>query len=226
MGDNTTRKVAFIHTSPAAIGPLMQFYGEAAPELEVTNLLDDGILRLLRAQDVAGAERRFAEMIRAAREVYGAELAMITCSAVPQGLLAQLREAFPLPLLKIDEPMARQAVRAGRKIGVTVTFPPARGPASKLLAAAAAEAGMEVELMTEVSPGAYQALLAGDHRTHDELLAAAIRRLEGQGVDAIVLAQVSMARILPQVEGWVKVPIFSSLQTSLTAIRESCKPQA
>ena len=39
-------KIAFIHTSPAAIGPLMQFYGEAAPDLEITNLLDDGLLRL------------------------------------------------------------------------------------------------------------------------------------------------------------------------------------
>ncbi len=49
------RSVAFVHTSPAAVGPLMQFYAEAAPEFEITNLLDDGLLRLLaagRAEDV------------------------------------------------------------------------------------------------------------------------------------------------------------------------------
>ena len=41
-----SHKLAFIHTSPAAIAPLMQFYGAAG--MEITNLLDDGLLRLLR----------------------------------------------------------------------------------------------------------------------------------------------------------------------------------
>ena len=62
------RKVALIHASPAAIAPLMQFYGEAAPELEVTNLLDDGLLRLFRSGDEAGAEGRLAEMIGTQRQ--------------------------------------------------------------------------------------------------------------------------------------------------------------
>ncbi|HEV2763953.1 MAG TPA: hypothetical protein VGV38_13305, partial [Pyrinomonadaceae bacterium] len=75
------RKVAFVHTSPPAVGPLMKFYSEAAPELEITNLLDDGLLRLLAAGDAATAEARLTDMIRVAARTYGAEAAMVTCSS-------------------------------------------------------------------------------------------------------------------------------------------------
>ncbi len=216
----TKRKVAFIHTSPAAIGPLMQFYSEAAPELEITNLLDDGLLRLLAANETATAERRLAEMIKAAVETYGAELAMITCSSVSKEMAERLAGDFELPILKIDYPMARQAVRAGAKIGVAATFPPTLVPTTRLINEAAAEASREIEVIQEVSPEAYTALLANDLAQHDELLFAVIERLEQQEVSAIVLAQVSMARILPQLNGRIKVPVLSSLHTSLEAVRE------
>ena len=216
----TKRRVAFIHTSPAAIGPLMQFYSAAAPELEITNLLDDGLLRLLAAKEIATAARRLGEMIKAAVVTYGAELAMITCSSVSKEMAERLDQDFALPILKIDYPMARQAVRAGSKIGVAATFPPTLVPTTKLLNEAAAEASREIEIIQEVSPDAYTALLANDLAKHDELLLGVIERLERQEVSAIVLAQVSMARILPQLNGRVQVPVLSSLHTSLKAVRE------
>lgn len=213
------RKIAFIHTSPAAIGPLMQFYSAAAPELEITNLLDDGLLRLLAAQQRATAQQRLAQMIGAARETYGVELAMITCSSVSLEMVAELRAESALPILKIDYPLAQRAVRAGRRIGLAATFAPAVEPTSKLLAVAAAEAQTSIELVQEVVPEAYQALLANDHARHDQLLLGALERLEQQGAAVIVLAQVSMTRILPQLEGRIQTPVFSSLQTSLAAVR-------
>lgn len=219
----TKRRVAFIHTSPAAIGPLMQFYTDAAPELEITNLLDDGLLRLLAAKESATARRRLSEMIKAASETYGAELAMITCSSVSREMAEELAGEFALPVLKIDYPLARQAVGAGARIGVAATFPPTLGPTTKLLKEAAAEAGREIEIIQEVSPDAYTALLANDTAKHDELLVGVVERLESQRVSAIVLAQVSMARILPRLEGRVKVPVLSSLHTSLEAVRESLR---
>ncbi len=215
------RKVAFIHTSPAAIGPLMQFYTEAAPELEITNLLDDGLLRLLSANKQSIAQNRLAEMIKTAVETYGAELAMITCSSVSKEMAEQLNNDFALPVLKIDYPMALEAVNAGKRIGVAATFSPTLVPTTKLLSEAAIEAGTNIEIIQEVSPEAYQALLANDYQKHDELLLAVIERLEQQKLDVIVLAQVSMARILPQLNGRIKVPVLSSLHTSLKAIREA-----
>jgi Asp/Glu/hydantoin racemase len=215
----TKRSVAFIHTSPAAVGPLMQFYAGAAPELEITNLLDDGLLRLLAAGRGGDVRRRLGEMLRAAAETYGPELAMVTCSSVSKETVDSLARDFSFPVLKIDYPMARRAVEAGRRIGVAATFPPTLVPTSRLLREAAAEAGAEIEIVEEVAPEAYRALLANDAATHDELLAAAVENLQGKDVSAVVLAQVSMARTLPLLERGARVPVLTSLHTSLEAIR-------
>ncbi len=213
------RKVAFVHTSPAAVGPLMQFYAEAAPELEITNLLDDGLLRLLASKEYDTAEARLADMLRVAADVYRAEAAMVTCSSVSKEMVARIAEGFPLPVLKIDYPMARRAVAAGRKVGVAATFPPTLGPTRRLIEEAAREAGAEVEIIEEVAEGAYDALLAGDAERHDALLVETVSRLEARGVAVVVLAQVSMARVLPKLEGRAGVPVLTSLHTSLEEIR-------
>jgi glutamate racemase len=217
----TKRSVAFIHTSPAAIAPLMQFYAEAAPEFEITNLLDDGLLRLLAAGRGRDVRRRLDEMLSAAAHTYEPELALVTCSSVSKETADSLARGFPFPVLKIDYPMARRAVRAGRRIGVAATFPPTLVPTSKLLLDAAEEAGTEIEIVEEVAPDAYTALLSNDTATHDKLLAAAVARLEERDVSAIVLAQVSMARTLPLIERTARVPVLTSLHTSLEAIREA-----
>ena len=213
------RKVAFVHTSPVAVGPLMRFYTEAAPELEITNLLDDGLLRLLAAKDSATAEARLTDMVRVAAETYGADAAMVTCSSVSKEMVGRISGRFELPVLKIDYPMAREAVRAGGKIGIAATFPPTLGPTRKLISEAAAEAGAAVEIIEDVSPEAYDSLLSGDAERHDDLLLASVSRLEARGVSVVVLAQVSMARVLPKIGGRAGVPVLSSLHTSLDAIR-------
>ena len=214
------QRIAFIHASPAALAPLAQYYRQVAPELEITNLLDDGLLRLFAAVDWAAVERRLAEMLATARGTYSAEAALLTCSAVPREMLERLRRAAGMPVLKIDESLARAAVRAGRRVGVVVTFPPTLEINRALLADAAAEAGVAIEILPRLVPEAYQALLAGDAATHDRQMLAAVEELAGQGVEVIVLAQVSMARVLPLLEGRVAVPVLSSLQTSLAALRE------
>jgi len=197
----------------------MQFYGEQAPELEITNLLDDGLLRLLASGRADTARKRLSEMLRDAAETYEPELAMITCSSVPREMSDSLARDFRMPVLKIDYPMARAAVRAGRRVGVAATFPPTLAPTSKLLNEAAAEAGTELELVQEVEPKAYDALLSNDTATHDRLLLDLIERLQDRDVSCVVLAQVSMARVLPLVGGRARVPVLTSLHTSLEAIR-------
>ena len=213
------RKVAFVHTSPAAVGPLMQFYTEAAPEFEITNLLDDGLLRLLAARDLNTAESRLTDMLRVAADVYGAEAAMVTCSSVSKEMVESIAGRFPMPVVKVDYPMARRAVRAGGRVGVAATFPPTLVPTRRLITEAAREAGADVEIIEEVAEGAYDALLSGDAERHDALLLDAVSRLEARGVSVVVLAQVSMARVLPKVEGRAGVPVLTSLHTSLEEMR-------
>ena len=87
----------------------------------------------------------------------------------------------------IDEPMAREAVKAGGRIGVAVTFPPTIEPTTKLLRDTAARSHAGIVIVTEVMPDAYDALLAGDFQTHDARLLEGISHLVDQNVNAVVL---------------------------------------
>lgn len=213
------RKIAFLHTAPPAIPPLVKYYSEAAPDLDITHLMEDGLLKLLAQGRFDIVLGRLRAMTSAARDVYDAELAMITCSSVPLGMAGQLREELGMPVLKIDGPMARLSVEAGPKVGIAATFRPTLEPTSKLIRDTAAMMDRQVQLVTEFVEGAYDALFAGDLDQHDRLLLDGVRRLSNSGVDSVVLAQVSMARVREAAQRDSPVPVLSSMDTSLTAIR-------
>jgi Asp/Glu/hydantoin racemase len=215
------RSVTFVHTSPAAIAPLARFYGANAPDLLLTNMLDDAIQRFFRHGDDERARRSLVAMIDRAVSEYEAEAILITCSSVTVDMIADLSAGTPVPLVKIDLPMAEAAVRAAATIGVVVSFPPTEGPTTRLIRDAAAAAGKEVRILVGKEPEAYDALLSGDAVTHDRLLSARAHELFSDGADAIVLAQVSMAGLQPRLSEEIPVPVLSSLETSLRAVRDA-----
>ena len=199
----------------------MQYYGARAPEFRIVNLLEDGILAFFLAGDSAAAEARLRAMLAAARDIYRAELALVTCSSVTPAVMERLRRDTEIPVLKIDDVMAERALSLGRRLGIAVTFPPTEASSTRLLREASERSGVEVELVPRFIPGAYDALLGGNPERHDGLLLEGLDALAGQDLDAIVLAQVSMARILERAEGRYRIPLLSSLPLSLEAVREA-----
>lgn len=212
--------LALIHTSPAAIAPLARYYGEREPEWKLTNLLDDGLLRFFRERREDDAEGALASLVDRAAG-YGARAALLTCSAVSLAQLARLQARSPVPLVKIDVPMARAAVSQARRIGVLISFAPTLQPTVSLLEATAASLGRQVEILPHLCDGAYEALLAGDAATHDRILQSGAEELAARPVEAIVLAQVSMAHLRDSLAGALSLPVFSSLETSHAAVREA-----
>jgi len=95
----------------------------------------------------------------------------------------------------VDQPMADQAVTAGKKIGVIATLATTLEPTADLISRRAALAGKKIELTSQLCEGAFAALMAGDGATHDAKVAAALKELS-QRVEVIVLAQASMARVV------------------------------
>jgi len=219
----TRRRIAFLHTAYPAIAPLMQFYSEHAADLEITNLLEDGILRMLGEGRRDEAEGRLRSMMGAARRTYGVELAMITCSSVPLATARRLSDEFEIPVIKIDGPMARRAVEIGPRVGVAVTFHGTVEPTTALIRDTAGELGRSAEVTVKMACGAYEALMRGDSAGHDAVLLKTIEELAASGVDSIVLAQVSMARVRTAAAELVSVPVLSSFDTSLEAIRASAR---
>jgi Asp/Glu/hydantoin racemase len=211
------RDLLFLHASPGAILPLGNYYRAHAPEYRITNLLDDALLRCFAAGNEPAAERRLLALIEHAIRHSGVEAGLVTCTAAGPDMLRRLTRAAGLPLVKIDEPLARRAVATGRRLGVVVTFPPARQGTEDLLRAEAARTGVDLQLNVVVNEEAYRALLAGRHAEHDEMVREAALSL-ASGNDAVVLSQVSMATVLDQLPPGLNV--LSSLPLSLEAIRE------
>ncbi len=74
--------------------------------------------------------------------------------------------------------------------------------------------------MGSVCDGAFEAVLAGDTATHDAILSRALIE-DMQGVDVVVLAQASMARVVKTMPaGSLTVPVLSSPELGVRQARE------
>jgi len=215
-------KLAFIHTSPAAISPLVKYFKDNAPEYDIVNLLDDGILQYFKENNDQAIVSRLRDMMQTAGTLYKAELAVITCSSVSKDQLETLKKEIALPLLKVDIPMASKAVSAGTKIGLIISFAPSQAHSTKLIEEQAKALGQHVEIVPVVVDGAYDALLGGDKPKHDELLLAEVEARKDE-VDVFVLSQVSMSALEQEAKNRSGKPVLSSPGACLEEIRNIMK---
>jgi Asp/Glu/hydantoin racemase len=202
--------VAFVHTVlslPATFGALA---AELVPDAELCHVVDESLLTVTRKQGSLSAttRRRVLGYVASAAEA-GADLVLVTCSSIGPAVDASA-SFVPVPVLRVDEPMADAAVEIGRRVGVLATLRTTLEPTAELVERRGREAGREVEVVARVCDGAFEALQGGDRDRHDELVRDGLRQLSA-GVDVVVLAQASMARVadtLSDDEG--PVPILSS----------------
>ena len=120
--------------------------------------------------------------------------------------------------------MACQAVARGPRIGVVATVKTTLEPTVRLIKAKAAAAGRQIEVTEALAEGGFQALLDGRAEEHDDIVKLTIRTLASK-VDVIVLAQVSMARLIPSLTD-MTVPVLSSAQSGVEAVRSALAAQA
>jgi hypothetical protein len=205
--------LAFLHASRAAVDPVAEYYSTQEPGWQFTHLLDDGVMRLLRAKSWPAARARLARHVTDLREVYGADEVLLTCSAVPR------EDVEALGVEKIDIPMARMAAETGDRIGVLATFPSTQQVTRELILHFRPDA----QLTEHLEAAALEQLLAGNTAAHDELFLAALENFRGR-VDCLVLAQVSMARLAEETRRRLGMPVYESLSTSLAALRAKLPP--
>lgn len=189
------KTLAILHTTPATIDPLKELAAEMLPGCGVIDFVDDSILPLLARNggNVQPFEERLVCYGRFA-EQSGADVILSACSSVGE-LVTSIRQAVSVPVIRIDEAMAEEAVHTGSRIGVAATLATTLNPTVRLLRQKADEAGRAIEVFPEQANDAYQLLMAGDKDAHDRVLARALGSL-AKKVDLVVLAQASMARVL------------------------------
>jgi Asp/Glu/hydantoin racemase len=176
-------------------------------------------------QDTISAGRLQKKTIRravdhvASAESAGADAVLVTCSSIgPAVTVAQ--SLFDFPVLRIDEAMAEIVVSQARTIGVLATVRTTLDPTCALLREKAAQAGREIELVECLCEEAFPAVLAGDTETHDRILCRALTE-KMNGVDAIVLAQASMARVVAGIDPVaLSAPVFSSPELAVLRVRQ------
>jgi len=189
------KTLGLIHTSATLVPVFEQLCKARLPQVEVFNLSDDSLIKdvIARGALTPATAARVAGHIRSV-EAAGADYILVTCSSIGPAVEAAAREAG-VPVLRVDQPMADQAVRTGKKIGVIATLATTLAPTADLIRRRAAAAGRAIELTSRLCEGAFDALMGGDTAKHDALVAAALKELGGQ-VDVVVLAQASMARVV------------------------------
>lgn len=162
--------------------------------------------------------RRVVDHVASAERA-GADAVLVTCSSIgPAITVAQ--SLFDFPVLRIDEAMAEIVVSRARIIGVLATVRTTLDPTCALLREKAAQAGRTIELIECLCEEAFPAVLAGDTETHDRILCEALtERMDG--VDAIVLAQASMARVVATIDPIaLPAPVFSSPELAVLRVRQ------
>jgi glutamate racemase len=204
------KRLGLIHTSATLVPVFAQLCKKKLPGVEIFNIADDSLVKGIREAGSLTAQiaRRVAGYLESA-ELAGADYIMVTCSSIGPAVEAGAK-LIGVPVLRVDQPMADQAVQTGKRIGVVATLKTTLEPTADLIQRRAAQAGKEIELTSRLAEGAFEALMAGNTAKHDALVAGVLKELS-QEVDVIVLAQASMARVVDTLKPEEKrAPILAS----------------
>lgn len=152
--------------------------------------------------------RRLVTQVGNAQEA-GADVVLVTCSSIGPAVEIA-RSMFDVPVLRIDDLMAERAVSSSDRIGIIATVRTTLDPTLALFHRTAQRMGRTPHIVAHLCEGAFEAVQSGDTATHDRLVTEGLINLAGQ-VDAIVLAQASMARVANAAAASAKFPpIFTS----------------
>ncbi|MBS1815239.1 MAG: aspartate/glutamate racemase family protein [Acidobacteria bacterium] len=213
------KTVYAIHTGPVLVDVLKKLFPEHLPGVRLVNVVDDGLLADVRTAGhlIPSVTRRLVGYGVLA-QASGADAIFNCCSSVGEAA-DLLAKTVDIPVVKIDDRMASEAVRLGRRIGILATVVTTLDPTERLVQRKAAEAGKKIETQRYLNDGAFDALVNGDAAKHDAMVAAEIERAMSEN-DVVVLAQGSMARIVPTIKNPNGVPVLSSPLLGIQALKE------
>lgn len=215
------KTLAIINTVAGLVPLFDKLAADVLPDHQRFSMLDESLLKATIREGHLGVltQRRLAGMVWSAADA-GATAVVVTCSTLGPAVDA-LQPLCPVPLFRIDHGMAEAACAQGRRIGVAATLPTTLGPTSDLLRRVAAAQGRDCIITDRLATGAFGLLTKGDVEGHDRLVADALEAL-AQEVDVVVLAQASMARVLPSIkDAMAGVPVLTSPELGMIHIRDA-----
>ena len=220
---NKTKKPVVIHTSPVSLEAIKESFNRQMPHVELVNIIDDSLLAevMQNGQVTPSIIRRICAYALEAQAM-GADILLNQCSSVSEAVDVA-RRMLQIPYLKIDEPMAEQAVLSGSRIAVVATVASTVGPSTRLVESAARRLDKTIQLHPHLVDGALDILMKDrDRERHNALVLNALESLQEQ-VDVIILAQGSMHVLRPMLSRF-HVPVLTSIDSGIRRVRETLDP--
>jgi len=214
-------KLCTLHTTDKFMelmsDPFTKPFLKEHPELEQMDITDSSLIKETQAAGYAtpAVARRMYNYMMCAADA-GADAILVTCTSV-NTVTKAVRSMIPIPVISIEEPVAQEAVKAGKKIGILSSLATSAEPVKSTIIEEAAKAGKEVEVKIQVADGAFEALMSGDRPLHDEKVRIALAKLVEE-VDVVVFAQISMALVEHPI---YKIPVLKFGKLSYEAARKA-----
>ncbi|WP_163399597.1 aspartate/glutamate racemase family protein [Flavobacterium fluviatile] len=216
----SAKTLGFVHTSATLVPLFQQLSSEFLNGAETFNIVDDSLIKdvIKKGKLMPNTAARVVSHVKLA-ESAGADVILVTCSSI--GVAIETAATLStVPVIRVDQAMADEAVQISNKIGVIATLPTTLEPTSDLVRRRAELAGKNVTISSKLCEGAFEALMSGDAEKHDEMVAKALKDLMKE-VDVIVLAQASMARVVDGLSAEEKlVPILASPAIAMKKLAE------
>lgn len=209
------RTLSFLHTSPVHIPTFRALLPDLAPEIPARHVVDESLLSEVRAagEMTPTLKKRIRGTLQAMEEL-GAAIIVCTCSTI-SATVEELNGSMSAVVLRIDRPMAQEAVARGSRIIVAATLATTLAPTRELISSVAHQAQKEVEIIDLLCDKAWQHFEQGNLQAYFQEVARQVQNAATLG-DVIVLAQASMARA-SEFYSDLPVPVLTSPRSGLLA---------
>jgi|LSQX01.1.fsa_nt_gb Asp/Glu/hydantoin racemase len=206
-------KIAIVQTSLVSHKELNAMFAQKAPDIKVYNIVDDSLLHEVSTNGhiTAGIVNRMCKYFDAASSL-GVDLILNQCSSVGEAAQIAAR-TVNVPVLRIDQPMAEEAVKLGTRIGVVATVGSTVTPSCNLIKDMAVKANKPVEVIPYLVNGALDVLMREGQAKHNALVKDTVIQC-AEECDVVVLAQGSMIILLPVLND-IKKPVLSSPESGV-----------
>ena len=186
--------------------------------LTIYNIVDDSILpRILNNGSLSPEITSTVYQHISSAEKIGSDIILVTCSSISE-VVDMVSPLVSVPVIKVDDVMTDEAIKIADTLGVVATIETTLNPTMNQLKKKMVKAGKEINIVPLLCSNAYKALIdEGNSKKHDLLLYKAIEEII-EDVDAIVLAQASMARLLPKLIKLTNKPILTSPESAVEKV--------
>jgi Asp/Glu/hydantoin racemase len=220
-----SQRIYFIHSVSNLYGLFNELCSKHLPDAQITHLSDESLIqRALKAGGLTpGIIKRVCEHVTASEE-NGADVIQVTCSSLSPAVKTA-QQLVAIPVLTVDEPVARVLVEKYQHIGVIATASSTLDASVQMVKNMALLMNKNVKVTPVFCEGAYGAFFRGDLKRHDDIVLGKLRELMAR-VDAVLLAQVSMARIASLLGGDEKqIPVETSPEHAVIRLKEVLNTQ-